>query len=893
MSAKKIAKTAKVKKKGSGKAKRILRKVLLWTFTIILVLFLGLIIIAALFEERIGRMVINELNKSLKTELQVEKAELSLIWGFPNASVKLQNVRIEGVVGDEPLAKLESVTLKCGIMGLLSGNYDFKSVSLSNGSITVYNDAKGLANYDVFVTGESDDSGGAESSEGLNIAIQNANLYKVNLRYWDEKADQDFDILVNNAYFSGKFTDAKFDMKSYAEMESNRIQIGESTYLEGKEIAYDAVIGIDNVNNKYTFTEVSTTVEGNEFSVDGAITSLDEGTDLDLKFSSSKVRLNSILRLLPNSYLAYLGGFESYADLYLSAEVKGTYSDTKIPYTDVSFGLKKGNISHEDMAEPFKNVGFDVQFTAGDPKKGTSFEINNFSASLGGNPINLSMSSKGMNNPKVSFALDGVIPLKSMYGWLGEQVTAGKGKVNIEALTLEGRYDDMINPSRISRVRLGGKLIFDGASLRANGVDIGVESGSMSLQNNVFKIQALALKGTESDIILDGEFSNVLPVLFADKQNSKRAELTFNSSLTASKIDVEKLLQALENPTNIEVDETDEVLMDSLTQKKFENREYITQFLKGSFVTNIGEINYGKIKATNFSGLLEFNNNVMSVQNLKVDAMDGTFELNSKIYFEKEPKLEAFFDCEGANVHELLYQFDNFGQNTIKDRHLQGSLEALVHVQAFWDEYGNFKDNELKVVADINLTNGELLGFEMLEDFAAYIKLKTLRRMKFSDLHNQFRIENKTFHMPAMLIRSNALNLVVSGKHTFDQDIDYMIKVNGGQVLAQMFKKHNPNMEPLKAKKKGSINIYRRIRGNLDSGEDLIFDKGAKINKYLLAEMERNTIGITNHLKTEFTRAAPSGEAMGAPKLAPIEEPEEWGDLTGENIQRGDINEWD
>ena len=100
-------------------------------------------------------------------------------------------------------------------------------------------------------------------------------------------------------------------------------------------------------------------------------------------------------------------------------------------------------------------------------------------------------------------------------------------------------------------------------------------------------------------------------------------------------------------------------------------------------------------------------------------------------------------------------------------------------------------------------------------------------------------------------------------------------------------------MEPLKAKKKGSINIYRRIQGNLDSGEDLIFDKGAKINRYLLAEMEKNTIGITNHLKTEFTRSTPSGEAMGAPNLAPIEEPEEWADLTGEHIQRGDINEWD
>ena len=98
MSAKKIAKTAKTKKKGS-KAKRILRKALLWMFTIVLILILGLIIVAALFEERIGRMVIDELNKCLKTELQVEKAELLGLsyWKL------LQNiVHVDSILIEEP-----------------------------------------------------------------------------------------------------------------------------------------------------------------------------------------------------------------------------------------------------------------------------------------------------------------------------------------------------------------------------------------------------------------------------------------------------------------------------------------------------------------------------------------------------------------------------------------------------------------------------------------------------------------------------------------------------------------------------------------------------------------------------------------------------------------------
>ena len=71
--------------------------------------------------------------------------------------------------------------------------------------------------------------------------------------------------------------------------------------------------------------------------------------------------------------------------------------------------------------------------------------------------------------------------------------------------------------------------------------------------------------------------------------------------------------------------------------------------------------------------------------------------------------------------------------------------------------------------------------------------------------------------MPAMFVQSNAMNLALSGTHTFDNKIDYNIKVNAGQIVLNKFKKHNSKLRPQKAKKNGWFNLYYRIYGPMET----------------------------------------------------------------------------
>lgn len=103
--------------------------------------------------------------------------------------------------------------------------------------------------------------------------------------------------------------------------------------------------------------------------------------------------------------------------------------------------------------------------------------------------------------------------------------------------------------------------------------------------------------------------------------------------------------------------------------------------------------------------------------------------------------------------------------------------------------------------------------------------------------------------MPAMLIRSNAVNLMVNGEHTFENDFDYNVKVNAGQVLANKIKKQNKGTNPLPTKTKGWFNLYYNIAGDVDNYRVKSDKKNIK-REFKLSEYRRDD--IQSRLKKEF-----------------------------------------
>jgi len=113
----------------------------------------------------------------------------------------------------------------------------------------------------------------------------------------------------------------------------------------------------------------------------------------------------------------------------------------------------------------------------------------------------------------------------------------------------------------------------------------------------------------------------------------------------------------------------------------------------------------------------------------------------------------------------------------------------------------------------IDIRNGQVKGMKTLKDLSKYVHLDDLRDIRFSQMRNYLKIENGKVYLPVMFIQSNALNMSISGEHSFDQDILYYMKLNAGQVAASKLKKNDTKKDFKKASKSGWINMYFVLEG--------------------------------------------------------------------------------
>ena len=858
---------------------KIIKRIFIWLGIAAFFLFIASIVIAVIFEDEIGQQLVQQINKNLVEGLKVEKFRLSLIKGFPNVNADLQNVVLpdnqQGV-----LLEAKSMSFKIGLLGLLTSNLQIKSVLVDDGALFVRINRKGKANY--FITKPSEQEMAA-ADLNFNLSLDEAVLENMELIYIDERAKQEMTLQLEEATFSGQFRQDKFTLISDADIYSEFVELDGKRYFVGKDIGYEGKISVDLENNFYEFQEMDLEVAGNTFNVLGIIEPHTTSTELDLEIKSKEGSIESVIQLLPEEY-QYLEGFASRGSFNLDASVKGVLNNEESPVVELKFGLEEGDISHTSLDSYIKDVAFTANFKSGKSfGRDATFEVNNFKGYFNRELIESQIKVVDLKNPKIDFALEGTLPLETIYTLFESPfITNGDGEVEIRDLKIAGHYADMVNPSRIHRVTANGVLEFDDAELTINGEEMTVDRGTMEIVDNELKINELKIEGAGSEFTIVGSANNFLPVLLADSINSKDAKLRFSASLDADNLDLDRLVGLTEIPVADSrfAAKGPDVVVDSIKKENIQRKENIINFLDGTFRAEVESFNYDLIEGENFMGSLEFKNKQMTVVG-EAGAMGGSFDLDGTATFERLPKFKAKITCYDIDAREFFRQGKNFGQEVLQSKHIEGRLNSNMIVSATWDTEGNFMYDELRVIAGVSMKDGELNDFELLEEFDRYANSRDLRRIRFVDMENWFEIKNERIYIPVMFIQTNAMNLLLSGEHTFENKIDYNIKVNAGQILVSKIK-NNATLKPQPAKQNGLFNLYFNVNGTVEEYEvetnrrkvkkEFKFSEYRKeaIQKALAAEFGKSK--ITKELKERADKIPQFDDTEGKEEyLDPIE----------------------
>ena len=841
----------------------MLRRLFKFVLLPILILLLIAVAIAFFFEKQIGNQVIAQLNKQLTTELTADEFRLSLLRNFPKASGTLSNVRLPDTRG-ETLLLAEDISFLFRPFSLFGSEIVVEEVVLSDATINVHTDPAGRANYEIY--GTTDDAE-TETSEEIQLNLERAFLSSVVIRYENEQNGQQHAFSIDEGELSGNFSADNFVLRAVLEGKSNYLSLDGTRYLINKPVTTDAVMQV-SADGRFEMEETTLTIAENEFAVDGSITVNEDDTDFDLSFEGRETGLEELLSVLPDAYLDYVEGLKANGRFSMGGSVGGTLGERSVPTFSVDIFLREGTLRGGPLPIRFDDVNMRMKVAngVGADMRSAYLDLERFEARVGRETLQAKFSLRNFENPAIDLQLNGAVPVGTLVKpYLGDYLTGYDGTIGVNNLRIKGLLSNLMDPARMASVDASGAISFNGAELEfLDELSLEATEGKLTINGNQLIVERFHLEGADSEMTFDGVFYNAIPVFLADSLNSRRAYLRFDAELVADRLDFDELMKLTEAPLSGDETPTE---VDSLQTRAVAERKRFTSFLEGTFETTIGDFNYELIEGKNFRGYLSFDDNLMKIDG-STDAMDGTYEMNAEVDWRARPELSATLQARGVDIKEMFRQVANFGQEFIMDRHLDGNGSTQMYIRAKWDEQGNFLPNELYAIAGLDITNGYLRDFEMLEAFSGFVNEKDLKNIRFTRLQNWLRIENETIYLPVMFLQSNAANLTVSGQHRFDYSYDYFLKVNAGQILANKLKRHDPDLKPQKARNRG-FNMFYKVSG---TPEDFEYERAKKEVKQRFERSARLKEAIQRELKRYFPQVA----EYDAPDALDISETDEF-----------------
>jgi len=791
---------------------------------------LGLLI-GFFYGDDIKKMIIAELNKNLATEIQVERFEFSVFRHFPYASVDLEKVMTKGVLKslpDDTLLYADRVSLQFNIIGIFSNNVAIKKIVAKNGILNIRLDKDGNNNYHFWKsTGDS-----TKASPVINL--QQILLSNMLIRYQDLKNEQHYFMKANEAELSGQFSDDQFTLTTTADLFMEHFYAGKTNYVIKKPVRIRSGIHVNTIDGTYKFDKSSIKIADLEFDVAGSIISLPNSTILNLGIKAYEANLESFISMLPAEYVQYFSDYKSKGKFMCNISLEGKVGSSNVPNVQVEFSIRNGSITPKESSVSLSKVELAGSFRNRGISGKSELVIPQVSAELGGNTIKADIRLDNLSDPFLTMHASASLDLANVRHFISMDTLVslnGGLKFNI---AFAGKVKDVQNYSFGQQYKVQSSGIVELSNvnfdLKFNPLEYKNIQARLALQDNDIKVESLSGNISSTDLKLSGTFINFVNFIFIPNQPAE-----FNASLSS------KLLNL------------DELLSDKSTSDN--DTSYIMKFnprLLSHLDVSIGNLKFRQFSAARLQGKILLDKQVISGKGLTFAAMSGMVFMDAKINASRKDSI--LMSCEATisslDVTELFSQLENFGQITMTDKNVKGKINANIQFTSSWTTNLVINPAKVRALADITISNGELINFIPIQALAKYIKVPDLNNIKFSTIKNQISISDRKIFIPSMEINSTALNLTASGEHNFDNIVDYRLVLLLSDVLGKKAKQNNSEFGEIEDDGLGRTMLHLSMKGPIDNPKFGYDRKGA--GEKMKTDLAREKQTMKAILKEEF-----------------------------------------
>ncbi len=730
-------------------------------FTIVISVLSLLIIgvtLVVIYEDDVKAIVIKELNKHLNAEVRVDpkNIDLTIIKSFPDCALEFKQLTImesANIKDKDTLLYTESLSLGFNIKDLFSKRYNIKKIALGKGRADLVVDKKGNANYIVW---KSDST--AKSNDSLAFALEKITLSDFVLNYKNSRARVKLESSIKHINFKGAFASSNYLLKADGKAFVSLFLVDKTEYIHHKNLYFDVALDVNQTT--YTIRHAETDFNSAKMESSGNFVLQDSLISLDINFNGKNLDISSTLSLLPEKFQNQIADYKSDGEFYAKGECHYHYSKPLSLVAD--FGIRQASITYKPQNTTLSNVN--LQGSLNLSKRSSVLKLQNISANLHANTFKGDVEISDFNDPYLKLNIAAKTNLAELMTFYPvDTIREISGSIDITA-NIEGSVNDMKNNTFSPDIRANGTATLKDlkAAFRQSNKDLNIPGGELKLTDRRLSVSGLKILKGSSDVTLNGEMPNFLGYLF-----DPNTALGINAHVTSEKIELEDFLFSAGSSSG---------------SSSFS----ISDKLELNVEVSLQKLSFGKFTAADIKGSLLLKDRKVALKDLSLGATDGTIRMNAFADASgKELKVSGDCDLEQLNIRKLFTELNNFGQTTLEDKHLKGFVTAHVSFMASWNEKLEVNTNSIRANSSITIERGELIGFKPLESLAKYIDINELKHIKFSSLQSSIDIRDRMITIPKTSIKSNAINLELWGRHSFDNIVDYHIQLLISELLAK------------------------------------------------------------------------------------------------------------
>ena len=813
---------------------RILRTVSIVLISLVVVL----LVLSLILQNRVGGIVIHSLNSTLQTKIETESYRLSLIKKFPKATVELKNVSIHSSPGfDKPafrgintdtLLKARSASVDFRMLDLIRGAYTFTRIGIRGGELNLFTDEAGNYNYSFSKNSE-------KGGKNLMLNFNRIDVSDLKFTYNDRRPDLLIKGVFRNGRFKSRIRNELIDFEGSSETRFDLFIL--KNFAIRHSIPARVQVGLNKNEKGIFFRKSSMKVENWDFILTGFIA---DDNFIDINIAADNIDISKAVNLLPEKQKKALSAFDASGSLKFNWGIKGKPTRTEDPHYDISLSLKNAQIKNRKTNLKLEKLSFEGVYNngPGNSPVTSSLSVRNFTSKFGSTDYSGSLSVRNFKNPSAELLFRGRLLLSELRDFLDlKNVSRASGSVD---LNLKFSGSPSIKKTFALRdlftLNSSSEIVFNSAAFTIDNrkIDITNANGKAVITGESTSSDNLSFLLNGHRVVLSGNINN-----FPGWLTGSQVDLTGTANVTASCFRPESFMNASGDK------EAGDAASENKKAIKFPDDVRIDLNYR------IDTIDYKTFRAGDVSGSLSISPGMLNLRNVNLSSQKGKISGNGIIVQNRNKSFmgRGSFSITGVDVNEAFTTFNNFGQNFLKAENLAGSLSGTITLLLPADSLLNPDVRSITAEGKYSISNGSLINFDPVKALSKFISLSELENIKFEKLENEFFIRSNVFYIPQMDIKSSAVDLSVNGKHSFDNDYEYHVKMLLSEILSKKARKTRVRAEEFGEVEDdglGRTSIYLLLKGKGDK-VDVSYDMKAQGN-----EIKQNIKKEKENLRTIF-----------------------------------------